>query len=76
MNVRIKNSIPFLYGILGTSLTVIGVLLIFRILFVILFVPTNSLYTHTGDLPHAAYNAFRFDLQVVAYFPFYQQSLR
>ncbi len=67
MNVRIKNSIPFLYGILGTSLTVIGVLLIFRILFVILFVPTNSLYTHTGDLPHAAYNAFRFDLQVVAY---------
>ena len=67
MNERIKNAMPFLYGLLGASLAVIGTLLLFRILFVVLFVPASVLSAHLADLPYAAYNALRFDLQVAAY---------
>lgn len=67
MDINIKHAIPFLRGLLVSSLAVIGVLMLFRIVFIVFNVPISVLATQVGDLPKAIYNALRFDLQVAAY---------
>lgn len=67
MDIKIKKAKPFLHGLLVSSLTVIGILMLFRIIFVIINVPMSVLSTQVEDLPKAIYNALRFDLQVAAY---------
>lgn len=62
-----KSTMTLLHGLLFSSLATLCTLILFRIIFVIINVPMGVIATQIGDLPHAIYNALRFDLQVVAY---------
>lgn len=58
---------PFLRGLLTSSVVVVGTLVLFRLIFIIMNVPSSVLASHASDIPKVAYNALRFDLQIVAY---------
>lgn len=53
--------------LLTSTLMFIGLLMLFRLIFVLLYVPLNALYNYSMDLPKAIFNALRFDAQVAAY---------
>lgn len=64
---RIKDTIPFLRGLLISSILVVGILILFRLIFIALNVPIQVLTDQSGDMPMALFNALRFDMQVAAY---------
>lgn len=67
MKLNIKETDSFLRGLLWASCIIIGTLMLFRLLFVFLYVPGNILTAHSSDLYKVLYNALRFDFQIAAY---------
>ena len=67
MKLNIKETVSFLRGLLWASCIIIGTLMLFRLLFVFLYVPGNILTAHSSDLYKVLYNALRFDFQIAAY---------
>lgn len=64
---RIKDTMPFLRGLLISSSLVVGILVLFRLIFIALNVPIQVICDQCGDLTMTVYNALRFDMQVAAY---------
>lgn len=58
---RIKDTMPFLRGLLISSSLVVGILVLFRLIFIALNVPIQVICDQCGDLAMMVYNALRFD---------------
>lgn len=67
MKLNIKETVSFLRGLLWASCIIVGTLMLFRLLFVFLYVPGNILTAQSSDLFKVLYNALRFDFQIAAY---------
>lgn len=53
--------------LLESALIFMGLLMLSRLIFVLLYVPSDAIYTYSSDIPKAIFNALRFDAQVAAY---------
>ena len=67
MKLNIKETFSFLRSLLWASCIIVSTLMLFRLLFVFLYVPENILIAQWTDLHKVLYNALRFDLQITAY---------
>lgn len=64
---RAKYMMSFMRGLLISSALVVGILMLMRIIFTIMNVPSSVIAENIGDIPMVVYNALRFDLQITAY---------